>query len=201
MCLWYIFLVHLCCFGEKNSLHTIIDPFQQEQWKNIGITNLKRCNLTFYRFIKELSEIALPELLKNNEEFDFAFIDGWHTFDQALLDFFYINRMLKIGGTVVFDDTDLPSINRVVRYVTNYPNYVFIGNIGRNITIKRKIFNIVKTPLTLISKAIPEHKNLKHEIFSHTIIDSDRKLKLQSSMIAFKKIAEDKRAWDWYEPF
>jgi len=185
----------------KNPFHTIIDPFQQEQWNNIGITNLKRCNLTFYRLIETVSEIALPELLKNNEEFDFAFIDGWHTFDHTLLDFFYVNRMLRIGGTVIFDDVDMPSINRVVRYVMNYPNYVFMGNIWKDITIKRKVLNIIKAPLALLSKVIPEYKHLKHEIFSHAIIDSDKKLNLQSSMIAFKKIAKDERAWDWYKPF
>jgi len=42
------------------------------------------------------------------ERIDFAFIDGAHTFDHVLVDFFYIDRMLNVGGIVAFDDVGFP---------------------------------------------------------------------------------------------
>ena len=50
------------------------------------------------------------------ERIDFAFIDGAHTFDHALVDFFYIDRMLNVGGIVAFDDLGFPCIEKVCRF-------------------------------------------------------------------------------------
>ena len=41
----------------------------------------------------------------------------------AVLDFFYVNRMLAIGGIVVFDDLQCPSIERVAAFVDSLPAY------------------------------------------------------------------------------
>ena len=42
--------------------------------------------------------------LFENESLDFIFIDGWHTFDYTLVDFFYSDLLLKIGGIIIIDD-------------------------------------------------------------------------------------------------
>ena len=73
--------------------------------------------------IEEGSEFALPKLLAEGRKFDFALIDSWHTFDHALLEFYFINRMLDLGGVVVFDDAQFPAVRRVIKYVSNYPAY------------------------------------------------------------------------------
>ncbi len=49
---------------------------------------------------RRLSEICLPQLLQQELRFDFAYVDGWHTFDHVMMEFFYINRMLDEGGVV-----------------------------------------------------------------------------------------------------
>jgi predicted O-methyltransferase YrrM len=36
--------------------------------------------------------------------FDFAFIDGYHSWEQAGLDFFLIDKLLRPGGWILFDD-------------------------------------------------------------------------------------------------
>ncbi len=83
------------------SSHFIIDPFQKSQWKNVGICNLKKAGLTNFQLVEDFSEFALPALAREGIKVNFGFIDGWHTFDHTLIDFFYINRMLEIGGVVV----------------------------------------------------------------------------------------------------
>ena len=65
-----------------------------------------RTGFDFIIFKEELSEIALPSLLKEKEgRFDLIFIDGLHSYDQVMLDFYYANRLIRIGGFIVFDDT------------------------------------------------------------------------------------------------
>ncbi|MTI29215.1 class I SAM-dependent methyltransferase, partial [Xanthovirga aplysinae] len=115
--------------NKKNVSHTIIDPYQTSDWKNIGITNLRKANIDFFELIEKPSEIALPQLLNEKRKYDFALIDGWHTFDHTLIDFFYLNRLINTGGIIVIDDVGLPSINKLMRYILNYPAYELIGNV------------------------------------------------------------------------
>ena len=66
-------------------------------------------------------------LLREGATFQFALIDGWHTFDQTLLDFYYLNRLLEEAGVILVDDLGLPAVNKAIRYVLNYPTYVVAG--------------------------------------------------------------------------
>ncbi len=102
----------------------IIDAFQSGQWQQIGVNNLHAAG--FARLVtmyEELSELCLPRFLEQGHRYDFAFVDGWHTFDHVLTEFFYISRMLDVGGVVVFDDVHLPSIHAVLAHVDSYDCY------------------------------------------------------------------------------
>jgi len=104
--------------------YQIIDPYQMTQWKGGGVRHLDAAGFDGrYTLHLELSELCLPRLLGARTTFDFVFIDGFHTFDHAMLDFFYVNRMLAIGGIVVFDDLQCPSIERVAAFVDSLPAY------------------------------------------------------------------------------
>lgn len=106
------------------SHYHIIDAFQSTQWQGIGLKNLQRAGYgEQFVFHEELSELCLPQLLQQGLRFDFAFVDGWHTFDHVLIEFFYINRMLDIGGVIVFDDLHLPSLQKVLAYIDGYACY------------------------------------------------------------------------------
>lgn len=199
-CAYGISSLYICSSIDSNAFHTIIDPFQSSDWNNIGVSNLKRADFRNFELIEKPSEIALPNLFSENQKYDFAFIDGWHTFDHTLIDFFYINKMLNIGGIIVIDDTGLPSINKLMRYILEYPAYQIIGSVEVNVSKKRAAFDfLVKSPFTLLSKFFPTR--IKHEIFDNKVIKSDKKMNLNSSMIALKKISEDNRPWNWFENF
>ncbi len=110
--------------GRTNITYDIIDVAQSSDWHGCGINHLAQVGFRDrYTLHEELSETCLPRLMAEGRIFDFAFIDGFHTFDHALMDFFYINRMLAVGGIVVFDDIHLPSIQKLIAYVNAYPCY------------------------------------------------------------------------------
>ena len=74
-------------------------------------------------------------MLKKQGEasFDFIFIDGWHTFDYTLVDFFYANLLLKINGFIIIDDVLHAGVKSCINYLTS--NYKFYKKIESPITV------------------------------------------------------------------
>ncbi len=182
------------------QMHYILDPNQSTQWENIGVNNLRQEDFTNFELIEEGSETGLPKLLQKGVRVNFGFIDGWHTFDHTLLDFFYINRMLDVGGIVVIDDVHMPAVSKVARYIFNYPCYEFAGSVkNTKLTAGRKIYEyaarIMATPRLLMGRKISE------EFFNSKVIRPDSNLHLDCTMIAFRKVAEDDRPWNWHKNF
>lgn len=178
---------------RKNARHLIIDPFQFSDYSGVGIYNLKRANCNFYELITEPSEYALPKLAQlNSETFDLIFIDGWHTFDHVMIDLFYSNKLLKIGGYVVLDDCRYPSVAKAISYLSKLPVYkkhseTTINNL--NFSAKTSRF---------LTRAIPEivKKNL-FPFKMHQLLNRHQ----NASMITFMKIAHEERNWKWYAEF
>jgi predicted O-methyltransferase YrrM len=133
----------------KAERHIVIDPFQfgersleyaaesdesmarlgkkQTHFAGLGMHNLKQAG---YEELIEFYDLpsfrALPQLEAEGRKVDFAFVDGWHTFDYVMVDFFYIDRLLRVGGVVIFDDLLWRPVHRPCRYiVTNRAYTVF----------------------------------------------------------------------------
>jgi predicted O-methyltransferase YrrM len=76
----------------------------------------------YHTLFEDKSYNVLPTLVK--KKYDFIFIDGWHTFDYTLLDFFYSSLILKIGGIIVIDDAYHAGVNKFMKYIdSNYPHF------------------------------------------------------------------------------
>jgi predicted O-methyltransferase YrrM len=109
--------------GEDGRLISI-DPHQSTQWRRCGITAVERAGLgERHRLMEEASQLALPRLLAERTTAQVAYIDGWHTFDCAFLDFWYSDRMLTVGGVIGFNDCRLPAIEKVIRFVLSHRKY------------------------------------------------------------------------------
>ena len=119
------------------SKHIVIDPHQNALNRDeyltsdtspgrppSGMTNISRAGYSqMVRLIAEPSYQALPALVADGCRVDFAFIDGWHTFDYAFIDFFYSDKLLNVGGVIVFDDMFMPAVQKLCRYVETNRHY------------------------------------------------------------------------------
>ncbi len=151
--------------GEK---HIVIDPYQNNipdeslapdkqpadpGWRGLGLFNVEKAGYAeMVEFHDKPSYAALPEILASGRKIDYALIDGMHTFDFVLVDFFYIDLLLNIGGVITFDDLSYPSIRKLCRYIlTNRAYRIFspdaVSDIGKVFSFKRKLFEgVLKIP-------------------------------------------------------
>jgi predicted O-methyltransferase YrrM len=193
-CAYGLSSLHICAALKERdgASHTIIDPFQDTQWDGAGVRNLEDAGIEFFELLQEKSEISLPRLLERMEgEFDLIFVDGWHTFDHTLVDCFYATRLLRIGGYLVLDDVDLPSVGRVVELLKSYPCYEIHGTLGHAVP---------KTWKKLIARSVlaPVDRETLSELISRTLYRSifdDKTIR----MIALRKTTQDSRNWDWHD--
>lgn len=102
-----------------------IDPYQKTQWHNAARLSLKRLGLNKWsKVIEKKSDEALPYLRTKKKSFDLIFIDGWHTFDATLIDFYFSNLLLKKGGIIVIDDAKHRGVQKCIQYIeTNYRDF------------------------------------------------------------------------------
>lgn len=111
---------------DKSSAfpHVVIDPFQISAYKGNGLKNVAYAGFSEHiEFIEDMSHIALHDLLVTKKRtFDFVFIDSCHKFDTTLVEWFYVNKMLKRGGVIAFDDCIGP-VASVLNYVEKNTDY------------------------------------------------------------------------------
>jgi predicted O-methyltransferase YrrM len=165
-----------------NPKHIVIDPAQNAAayWSGVGLANLERAGYrSFVEFIEKPSQIALPELVTARQKIDFAFVDGEHTFDHVLVDFFFIDQLLNVGGVVVLDDTSYPSIRRVARFIALNRSYKVVGHVGSDDSEKSRRFR----------NPTPE------------VAEADKRLGLEGECIAFEKQADDNRQYNHFVEF
>ena len=173
--------------------HIVIDPFQSSQWRGIGLHNVQEAGFgSLVDFREDYSEVVLPELVRSGLVVDFALIDGWQTFDQVMVEFYYLNRLLRVGGVMAFDDADRRSVNRVIRHALTYPAYrVFDAGPSRAGRVS------LAGRLRRAAVALPGAAAVLRPDF----VKRDWDLGVLGSCVALEKIGEDRRTSGWDKPF
>lgn len=70
---------------------------------------LERCglrNLVELHRDSEGAEWRMMKFIQNRAEFDFIYIDAAHTLQSAGFEFFLAEKLLRVGGWILFDDLD-----------------------------------------------------------------------------------------------
>ncbi len=113
--------------ADRQSL-VVMDPYQSATFHGAGLRTIRDAEAdSFVEFYNEPSYMRLPKLLEEKRQFDFAFIDGSHFFDQTFVELFYVDRLLKPGGVVVLDDTWAEPVRMVCQFAESNYDYVFLG--------------------------------------------------------------------------
>jgi predicted O-methyltransferase YrrM len=103
---------------RRGGRHVAIDPLQRESWNGAGLRTLREAGVEeLVEVIEEQSQLALPRLVAEGREFDFAFVDGDHRFEGVFLDLYFMTRLVRPGGLIVVDDMWMPSVRTAVAYV------------------------------------------------------------------------------------
>jgi len=149
------------CFGKdicNENIHYGVDPNQNDFYGGAALALLDRVKLSQqFKLLEGPSHIMLPQLLNDNIKIDFAFIDGWHTFDYTLIDFFLIDKLLSPGGIVAFHDMQGLSKQKVLNFVLSHRRYKIekkyrvVGNERLMKTIKFFVWRLIKEPRLLFS--------------------------------------------------
>jgi predicted O-methyltransferase YrrM len=120
--------------------HIAIDFTEYEHFEGIGALNLKRAGLEDYvEVIAERSELVLPRLAAEGLTRDFVFIDGSHLFDWVVIDFFYADRLLDVGGVIALHDTLMPAVRRAIDFVSSNLAYEQLPATNTNLAVLRKL--------------------------------------------------------------
>ncbi len=169
---------------KGSGSHIAIDPFQSTMWKSIGLLNIKRAGLAEkLQLFEAFSYEVLPQLLVDGRKIDFAFIDGSHQFDYTLVDFFYVDKLLEVGGYVVFDDIWMPGIRKVLYFILRNRGYEIVKNytdINWKKRVERYARRFLQNPLER------DYNGIRF---------------LPLNICVLKKISEDNRPWDFYRSF
>lgn len=127
--------------------HVAIDPFQLTDWQGIGIataTGLIDASpwlaKSAFECIHAPSDCALAGLLMQGRTFDLSFIDGYHRFDDVLVDFTLVAQMCAIGGAIVLHDMWLPGIASVADFIRrNRTDFVEVDTGCANLFAVRRV--------------------------------------------------------------
>lgn len=101
-----------------------VDPFQNKTYGGKGLQALKTAGLDAgHRLVEELDYLALPRLVAEGLRCDFAFLDGWHSFDYTFIDLFYADLLLNDGGIMMLHDSVMPCVHKACMFLEGHKPY------------------------------------------------------------------------------
>lgn len=126
--------------SATNNTHYVMDPFQNADFSNCGLKNIKKLGLEkFLKFEEDYSRIVLPKLEKEGIKVDFAFVDGDHKYDDIFIDFCLIDPILNQKGFILFHDSWMRSTQYVASWIrNNRKDYKEIKNPIKNLILFQK---------------------------------------------------------------
>lgn len=123
--------------GMKTK-HLALDPYQATHSSSMGLKELERQGLRDeIEWIPDWSERFLAKACEEKRQFDFIFIDGGHSIGQAVVDAYWANRVLPIGGHVAIHDAFLFSTFASVRFLADECKYEAVRPVEHPTMLRR----------------------------------------------------------------
>lgn len=175
---------------NKIGHHYVMDPYQR-QWHNIGLKNIHDAGYDdIVDFYEEPADRLLSNFFLKNVKIDFAYLDGSKVFDVVFFNIYILSKIMNVGGVLVLDDCTFPGIKKVVRFLNVHPCFEYYSGF-------KPIYDSPKRRLAkTIFRILPVRPLIKEE-FLFPLNGQN----LDFHCIAFKKVKEDTRPWNWYCEF
>jgi hypothetical protein len=180
--------------NSNEKCHVIIEPFN---WDNIAEHNINKAGLFKYADIRyKRSDVVLTELFHNNERIQLAYVDTTKVTDVVMQDFYFIDKILDIGGVVILDDCggSWPGVQKVARFINTLPHYEILATYGKIKQSQKSAF--AETVFTSLVNLLP----FKDRFLKGFSLKTDKQLGLNYCCIAFQKKHNDNRDWNWDAP-
>lgn len=131
------------CFAILGVEHICISPMVKEHQRVQKYCAANQISTERLRFIAMKSSAALPSLNIGDHRLDFALIDGSHAFPVPIVDYFYVNDRLKVGGILAVDDLQISGVGILHKFLLTEPAYETVKLDGLKTGIYRKIAETV----------------------------------------------------------
>jgi predicted O-methyltransferase YrrM len=124
-------------FALRGCNHTAVvpDPDQATRITDWCIAN--DISTDRLRFVLEPSETALPAMVP--DPLDVVLIDGAHGFPAPFIDWYYAARRLRVGGTLIIDDTQIWTGAALRDFVAAEPQWEVIGGARLEFAVVRRV--------------------------------------------------------------
>jgi predicted O-methyltransferase YrrM len=87
------------------------------------------------------SQWILPRLAADNRFsdpiLDFALIDGCHGWPTSFIDLEYTNSLLKQGGYLWIDDTELHAVKEMARFLVEQPSFTLVLDMRKSLVFQK----------------------------------------------------------------
>jgi predicted O-methyltransferase YrrM len=175
---------------NAHGVHHVVDPYQSAAWDDIGLTNLRRAGLDGrVRFYEQFVEEVVPTL----PPVGFAFVDGSHRFDEAMVDFVLIDKRLEVGGIIGFHDLWMNALQKLLRYILANRAYRVYEDVPRRSSPKAN-----RARASKLAARVPNAER----IFRPEVLHLSDDLGLpRTSLVFIEKLADDDRDPDFHRDF
>ena len=178
--------------NNKNHVHYGIDPCQMTDHDGAALWATNEAGFSDrFELLEGPSHLMIPELISKGITLDCAFIDGWHTFDYILIDFFLIDKILKPGGIIAFHDMNLAATQKVINFLLTHRNYSIETKYLEKIK-KSIIYKIARFSRIMLSK---KYRYYNKELWS-TIMNYRVK-----GIFLLRKENDNEPKWDYFHDF
>lgn len=126
-------------FGLYSKKHIAICPHVSEQQSIEKFAYLHFLPMIPVEFIINKSEQILPTL--KTSKLDLVLIDGDHAFPVPIIDWFYTQNQVKVGGVVIVDDTQLRACGLMAEFLLSESEWELVFSDSDRTRAFRKLNN------------------------------------------------------------
>lgn len=125
-------------FGQNSKKHFTINPDKTACTliaKFLDDHNIEN-NISF---IEKASEHALPNIGNyiEKESIDICLIDGNHSFPLPIIDWFYIDPLLKKNAILIIDDFKIKAVDMLIKFLKDDDSYSYERHLGDAVVFRK----------------------------------------------------------------